>query len=140
MAEYQQKHRNELKTASLLACQSKNFVTPDVTPPEKQIVTPQVVTPDCNTPKSYHKLADLPEHTQAEIIRINAWCKQQGIADNLEQRIGIALDYARTHPESNTGRQGDYFIDNAGLKHKWSDVVAYAQHNIPMPEGITVNA
>jgi hypothetical protein len=83
--------------------------------------------------KQYKVFADLPEHVQVKIMQINRWCKQQGIADNLEQRISIALDYARTHPESNTGRQGAYFIDNAGLKHKWSDVVAYAQHNVPMP-------
>jgi hypothetical protein len=112
--------------------QSINSVRPDVLDPVKQVSV---------RPKQYKVFADLPEHTQSKIMQINRWCKQQGIADNLEQRIGIALDYARTHPEHNTGRQGEDFIDNAGLKHKWSDVVAYAQHNIPMPipERQTVN-
>lgn len=106
-------------------------------------VIPEQVIPS-NTRKLYRTFEDLSPDTQAEIMRINQWCKDQHIPDNLEQRIGIALDYARMHPDSNSGFNADKttFTDAVGNKHEWPavlDTVNTTGKPRVMPEGITAN-
>jgi hypothetical protein len=79
-----------------------------------------------NTRKQYKVFADLSPDTQAQIMQVNRWCKDQHITDDLEQRIIIALDYAKSHPGSNSGLSidGRIFIDAAGKKHDWPAVLS----------------
>jgi hypothetical protein len=92
-AEYMRKHR---KPASQDKPQSTNDVRPDVRP------------------------ISLPDYLMVDIVRINQRC-EGGDKDKLKQRIAIALDYAKQHPDNNKALNTDKTIltDAAGKQHNW---------------------
>jgi len=136
---------NRRKTASQDALQSTNDVRPDALDP---VLLDPKPAPDIR-PKRCRVLADLPESVQADIVRINKWCEDSHILDDLQQRIAIACEYQNQFPSASVGREshqglvdtGDrlvpgnrdiyqrpdgsqYIIDACSNKHEWPEVLS----------------